>query len=478
MLAAIIQDFTEQMKAQSEALENVLSQTLDFNELEQKLSGMVNDFSAAIMQTLLNGLFSKAWFLTNLKQYGGTLGMRFKEYRPITIQLGNGCRVPINSPYFVKAASKRKKTKQKKGDAHLGLSICGFISHVSPCLQSKVVQMAVLCPSYEVAHTILKENGIFVGVKTIRRLCGLCLPNDFALRSQLAFQGDESELLDGKTLVISADGGRIRERKKKRGRRPKAQSQQGYSSEWKEPKLFTIYLLDSEGQLEKTFKPLHDATMGDHEVMFDLLENYLHQLNLEKVARIVFTGDGGTWIWNDAEKLIERLQLDSNKVYQVLDYTHAIQNLNEIIDFVPKDKQKSSRKKWQKLLWKGDIEALKKGIKVVIKDKENCEKALNKWENYFDSNKKRMQYSEFEKKSIPRGSGHVESAIRRVINLRLKAPGSFWLKEMAECFLYLRSQLISGRWTIFMKNLTTLQRLDFINFYQLNHDSSMALKAM
>ena len=112
---------------------------VDFNELEQKIGSMVNDFSATIMQTLLNSFFSKAWFLTNLKQYAGTLGMRFKEYRPITIQLGNGCRVPINSPYFVKAASKRKKTKQKKGDAHLGLSICGFISHVSPCLQSKVV---------------------------------------------------------------------------------------------------------------------------------------------------------------------------------------------------------------------------------------------------------------------------------------------------------------------------------------------------
>ncbi|CAK0772574.1 hypothetical protein CCP4SC76_5580019 [Gammaproteobacteria bacterium] len=48
---------------------------------------------------------------------------------------------------------------------------------------------------------------------------------------------------------------------------------------------------------------------------------------------------------------------------------------------------------------------------------------------------------------------HVESAIRRVINLRLKAPGTFWLKKMVECFLFLRSQLISGRWEIFMATL-------------------------
>ncbi len=44
------------------------------------------------------------------------------------------------------------------------------------------------------------------------------------------------------------------------------------------------------------------------------------------------------------------------------------------------------------------------------------------------------------------GSGAVESAIRRVINLRMKAPGTFWKEDTAEIFLYLRSQMISGRW--------------------------------
>ena len=52
------------------------------------------------------------------------------------------------------------------------------------------------------------------------------------------------------------------------------------------------------------------------------------------------------------------------------------------------------------------------------------------------------------------GSGHVESAIRRVINLRIKAPGTFWKKDMGEYFLFLRSQLISGRWPLFLQNVT------------------------
>ena len=87
------------------------------------------------------------------------------------------------------------------------------------------------------------------------------------------------------------------------------------------------------------------------------------------------------------------------------------------------------------------------------------EKALNKWSNYFHANSKRMQYSFFKDEGLPQGSGSVESAIRRVINLRLKSCGSFWKKENAEIYLFLRSQLITGRWNTFFGNLTNRAEL-------------------
>ena len=65
-----------------------------------------------------------------------------------------------------------------------------------------------------------------------------------------------------------------------------------------------------------------------------------------------------------------------------------------------------------------------------------------------------MQYEGFEQQGRPWGSGSVESAMRRVINLRLKAPGTFWTPAMAECFLFLRAQLFSGRWEVMLANLT------------------------
>ena len=56
-----------------------------------------------------------------------------------------------------------------------------------------------------------------------------------------------------------------------------------------------------------------------------------------------------------------------------------------------------------------------------------------------------MEYATLEKLGLPRGSGAVESAVRRVINLRLKGTGIFWQKPSAEAMLLLRSFAKAGR---------------------------------
>ena len=57
-----------------------------------------------------------------------------------------------------------------------------------------------------------------------------------------------------------------------------------------------------------------------------------------------------------------------------------------------------------------------------------------------------MQYRALKDLGLPRGSGIVESAIRRVINLRIKSPGKFWTEDNAEAALHLRSYLKAGHW--------------------------------
>ena len=70
--------------------------------------------------------------------------------------------------------------------------------------------------------------------------------------------------------------------------------------------------------------------------------------------------------------------------------------------------------------------------------------------NRFENHKDRMRYHTFRLMKIPCGSGSVESAVRRIVNLRLKGNGIFWKEEMAEIVLHLRSQNLSHRWDDYM----------------------------
>ena len=65
-----------------------------------------------------------------------------------------------------------------------------------------------------------------------------------------------------------------------------------------------------------------------------------------------------------------------------------------------------------------------------------------------------MDYATYRRRGLPMGSGAIESAIRRVINLRLKGNSIFWEEENAEGMLQIRGLVLSGRWDETFANIT------------------------
>lgn len=57
-----------------------------------------------------------------------------------------------------------------------------------------------------------------------------------------------------------------------------------------------------------------------------------------------------------------------------------------------------------------------------------------------------LDYATFRRRKLPIGSGALESAIRRVINLRMKGNSLFWKEGNAEGMLVLRGLVLSRRW--------------------------------
>ena len=66
-----------------------------------------------------------------------------------------------------------------------------------------------------------------------------------------------------------------------------------------------------------------------------------------------------------------------------------------------------------------------------------------------------MRYVTLEARQLSIGSGQVESAVRRVLNLRFKAPGSFWTETTGSGLMHLRAAFKAGRWDDVMIGVLT-----------------------
>jgi hypothetical protein len=75
-------------------------------------------------------------------------------------------------------------------------------------------------------------------------------------------------------------------------------------------------------------------------------------------------------------------------------------------------------------------------------------KALERERDSFERNigRGRMDEARIAESKLPIGSGAIESAIRRVVDLRLEGASTYWDKRSAEAALLLRSYDRSGRW--------------------------------
>lgn len=465
MFTEILDEFVEEIKEKESDWFDQLKEGFSLEEVEREILDMVNDLSSRLTGSLLERALADRELLKQVRLFGGKLAYRLVSYQEVTLRLANGKSIKVRSPYFVKAQPKRGRKKRGPNGrgCHLLLELLGFMGRCSMLFVSEVVQMALLCPSFAVAHEVLSLRGISVDVKTIRRLCGILGKLGLENRSSVSLNPDES--VAGKVVVIGIDGGRLRLRRKKRGRKASGSKRQGYNTPWREPKLFTIYVLDEQGCVVKSCHPLHDATLGNADEMFDLLGEYLRNLQIQKARRVIFVGDGAPWIWDRVELLLDDLSLDPEQVFQVVDYFHAVAHLWSLLELrknLTSEERKRVYKQWKSLLWNGDIPGLKTAIMQMARGR--AKKKMLKGMGYFETHASRMQYQSFKANNIPQGSGCVESAIRRVINLRLKAPGTFWTPDMAEYFLFLRSQLLCRRWLVFMTNVARRTRGKWSDF--------------
>lgn len=377
-----------------------------------------------------------------------------------TIQLLGGTVIPIQTVYMLPRQSKKKRKKRGKGrHGLLGkgvypvLKILGIAHRSSPALQNEVTLSALNNPFVE-AQEILERHGIDLSEKRVRTISESVGAQALENRDQQLEQYEQGNLeqddtFTGKRIVISIDGGRTRTRKNKKGNKKKNNKRKGYHTDWKEPKLYKIYAIDEDGnKLDQQLPPYSDGTLDGKEKFKQILKMNIYKTNVVNADQIICIGDGAPWIWNIFDEIIEDMNINSEKVYKVLDFYHASKHLWAVIDTMPQLTQPQKIrlfKKCRRLLKQGHIESLIEMLGKKAKGNKDVHKELE----YFHGHEQKCRYDLFIQQNIPIGSGAIESTIRRVVNLRLKGAGMFWLKENAEAFLHLRCQLKANRWKQF-----------------------------
>jgi hypothetical protein len=389
-------------------------------------------------------------------------------WRKYTLQLEGGTQVTFKTPSLAverPAATKKRQYKQRqRGKAGGGIYpvvvALGLVEHATSLVKREVAREMVRAQSYEEATATLASRGLEVDKKTLTRWALSVGSRALSMRDELLERARQQPVpkdgaFAGKRLLVSEDGGRARLRFEHKVGRPRKSGRRGFTTEWKEPKGFVIYVLDEEGEIDRRYPPVYDMTMGDADAVTRLLGGYLRLLGAAYAKELLVVADAADWIWNRVPELIKQAELRPERVFELVDFYHASEYLTKAVElcrYLSRAQKDALYKQLRRKLAAGRIDALVALLRPYVQDKpqdsgggKQPKDPMQSIIDYFLSHKDRLRYQEARQRKLPIGSGAMESAVRRVVNLRFKGPGLLWRPENIERLLHLRAQLKAGR---------------------------------
>ena len=396
---------------------------------------------------------------------GRDIPLRYQCLQEYQVRTLAGTTVRLRTRYFSPKGRRRGRPSSDgcRGKAGAGsypaLAVLGIEDGMTPTLRSTIAKEVVTGPSFEAAQQRLAERGVDLEVRTVRRVANRFGQQSLQWRTE-HLASDQSLLsgpsgaLKGKRLAIEIDGGRSRTREAKTGAIPRGKKRQGFHAPWREPKVLTITLMDSEGNLDRSTPPLYDGTVGDADELVGILAGHLRGSDIAAAAQVVLVGDGAPWMWARVPVLLHELGVPADRIVEVVDFYHAVEHLSEVAEGKANWSARK-RKRWfnqsKRQLKDGRIDELIDRIALLRRGRKAAifRRALE----YFGTHMQRMRYRWFKHHKIPLGSGIVESAIRRIVNLRLKGAGIFWKLDNLNGMLHLRCHLLAGRWAALEKGV-------------------------
>ena len=451
-IRAEIRDVQQQIEARRRD-PRVIRTAEDLQAWERSIAELTDRLSALLLAEAMQVALDDPENRRTARPLAQGAGRQLKDQGKREVRLRTTCgEVVVRAPYF-----SRNCDRQKRGKGMYPILLLWAVhDRCTAGLASEVSKLVAMLSSFAEVEQVLADRGRPLDLKTIRAIA-----YRFATRARATQQAGRlnwGETVAGRRVIVSTDGGRLRIRTTKRG--PKtAKGRNRYRTDWREPKLLIIYVVDEKGQMDRDFPSVIDATLGGPDAIFKLMEFYLRELAIATADRLLFVADGARWIWNRVGPLLRRLGIKPDQVDELVDFYHAVEHLGKIAALQGRwtgpERQTWIRRQRRRLL-KGKIAEVQTAIDALCG--RRASPALKRERAYFQRNgeKGRLDYGRLAASKMPIGSGAIESTIRRVVNLRLKGASIYWHKKSAEAVLLLRSYYKAGRWNHLERQALTI----------------------
>jgi hypothetical protein len=337
------------------------------------------------------------------------------------------------------------------------LAVLGFHEGASAARSSLVGRQCSLLPSYELARQELAARGPQLNSKVVHRLARtlgaqVLTARCRALEEWRAGRVPAGTELAGTRVAAMIDGGRTRVRRvtrtqKGRGRHKKQRRR--YQADRREPKRLLLLEIDEQGRMKQGTRPWSDGTFAGPAETRELLACHLHHLGAAAAEVVVFVADGAPWLWERLAWVERRVGILAARSVRVLDFCQAAHHVSlawETLRLSEKERRPlfRKRKRWLRRGWPGQVVAELERLGAEAGCPDTLAQPLAYLRKHLTA--RQLDYANYRRRGLPLGSGAVDSAIRRVVNLRLKGPGLMWLEDNAEAALVLRAAALSGRW--------------------------------
>jgi len=224
---------------------------------------------------------------------------------------------------------------------------------------------------------------------------------------------------------------------------------------WRDIRALLIFTEDDLAQVSKKRREILRRRVVGHvgtkEEWIQLVHMALHEEGVYTAEEVVIVADGGPGIWELFDELLP--STSERKVFQILDWYHAVQKLwtvGRALKGHKTDKHRKACAQWVKTLVdylaEGKVSNVLQRLRKIKNASGDGSDALRKAIKYFETHRHRMHYRDFRNRGMTIGSGAMESIHAWVFQPRCRLPGMRWSVQGANAMIRLRCSWASGRW--------------------------------